>query len=354
MTVLFTPGPVDVSPEVLAAQAIPMVPQDSKEFKELYRSTAERLQPLFFTRQPVYQIVQTAAGMQEIAIRNLVQNRVLCCVNGPYAERWGKIAEANGKEVELLEFGLDEPIDAQSLSEKLRSKPFDAVTIVHNEAGSGVMNPVDELSEAIHLASPQTLVLVDASSSLGGVKIEMDNWRIDYLFTTSYQCLALPPGMAFAAVSPRALSKAETVSQRGWTTDLLFWERMRHEGEIPQTTSIPLVYALDVQLDRILLEGIEKRFARHAALANHLQTWGEAHELPPFAPTKIRSITVTALRSTRFYDFDALDAFIQSRGMRIAPGYGSLRSRTFRVAHMGDTMMEDLDVLLGSMEEFFK
>ncbi|MCJ7625098.1 MAG: alanine--glyoxylate aminotransferase family protein [Anaerolineaceae bacterium] len=354
MSVSFIPGTVDVAPEVLAAQARPVIPHHSKEFEELYHSVVERLQNLFNTKNPLFLIPGTATVVQEAGIRNFASARILACVNGAFSSRWSKIAEANGKRIDRLDVSHNEIIHPDLLADALDGRLYDAVTIVHNETASGIVNPVRELAAVVRDISPDTLVLVDAVSSLGGMEIKMDEWGIDYLITVSYNCLALPPGLAFAAVSERALDQAAKVSDRGWFTDFLLWEKSRLQDSTPVIPSVTQIYALDMQLNRILAEGVQNRFARHAEIATRVQTWAQENDMPPFAPADVRSPTVTALQNTRVFDFDDLNQFLIDRGMRIGRGYGTLREKTFRIAHMGEIMMKDAEILLSALDEFFK
>jgi aspartate aminotransferase-like enzyme len=174
------------------------------------------------------------------------------------------------------------------------------------------------------------------------------------LLTSSQKCLALPPGLALGAVSDRAMEKAKSVENRGWYFDLLRMEKHRVKDSSPATPAMSLIYALDFQLDRIFAEGLDNRFARHSAMAKRVQEWAEAHDLPIYAPTGYRSQTVTTIRNDRKISVSDLNAFLKQREMRIAGGYGPIKESTFRIAHMGETQMHDIEDLLGAMEEFLK
>lgn len=352
MSPMFVPGPVDVAPVVLSAQAKPMMPHRSKDFEEIFRRTAEKAQKLFYTQYRVFQGTSSGSGMQEAGIRNFVQEQVLSCVNGAFADRWYKCAIANGKQADKIEVPWGEAITPEMLADALKKKSYEAITIVHNETSTGVENPVKELAKVAHEISPDTLILVDAVSSLGGTKIEMDAWGIDFLLTSSQKCLALPPGLSLAAASDRAMKKAETVTNRGWYFDLVLMEKHRLKDSTPMTPVMPLIFALDVQLDRILEEGLDNRFARHAAMAKRTQSWASAHGMDPLASEGYRSKTVSTIKNTKGLDIAALNKFLQTKGMRIANGYGDLKDKTFRIAHMGEITMSDVDTLLGLMEEF--
>ena len=354
MTHMFVPGPVDVAPEVLAAQTRPMLPHRSKDFEAIFRASEEKAKKLFYTQYRVFQAASSGSGMQEAGIRNFVQQDVLCCVNGAFSQRWFDVAIANGKTADKLEVEFGEAHTPELLRDALKKKHYEAVTIVHNETSTGVENPLAELCQVLHEVSPDTLILVDAVSSLGGVKIDMGALGLDFLLTSSQKCLALPPGLALASASDRALAKAEKVSNRGWYFDLLLMEKHRLKDSTPMTPAIALIFALDVQLDRILAEGLDARFARHAAMSKKVQDWAIAHGMEPLAKPEYRSKTVVTVKNSLGWDISALNKFLQTRGMRIANGYGKIKDVTYRVATMGETTLADVDALLVGMEDFMK
>lgn len=354
MSHMFTPGPVDVAPEVLEAQAKPMIPHRTAEFNEFFRGTEDKLKKVFLTDTRVFQPPATGSGMQEAGIRNLVQKDVLSCVNGAFSQRWYNVAVNNGKQADRLDVTWGEHIPPGMLADALRKKFYEAVTIVHNETSTGVENPLKELAAVVHEVSPDTLILVDAVSSLGGVKVETDAWGIDFILTSSQKCMALPPGMSFVAVSDRCLEKAETVDHRGWYFDILRLEKHRIKNSTPMTPSMSLIWALDVQLDRMLAEGLENRYARHAAMAERVQAWAVEHGMETLASEGYRSKTVSNIKNLRGVDIAALNEFLLSKGMRIANGYGDLKNKTFRIAHMGETQMHHIDELLEAFETFLE
>jgi len=352
MARMFVPGPVDVADEVLQAQTRPMLPHRSKEFEAIFRGASEKAQALFYTQYRVFIISGSGTGLQEAAIRNFVGRDVLSCVNGAFAERWHEVAVSNGKQADKLAVDWDKPVTPELVADALKKKTYEAVTIVHNETSTGLQNPVREVAEAVRAASPDTLIFVDAVSSLGGARLEMDAWGLDMVFTSSQKAIALPPGLALGAVSDRAMQKAESVENRGWYFDLLRMEKHRLKDSTPATPAMSLVFALDFQLDRILAEGLEARFARHAAMARRVQIWAEEHDLAIYAPEGYRSQTVTTIRNERGWDLADLNAFLKQREMRIANGYGALKNITFRIAHMGEIQMSDVDTLLTALEEY--
>lgn len=352
MAPMFVPGPVDVAPEIMAAQSRPMLPHRAKEFEAIFHRAADKSRALFGTQARVHLHASSGSGLHEGAVRNFVHQKILTCVNGAFAKRWYDVAVSNGKQATLLEVDWQSPILPEQVAEALRGQNYEAVTIVHNETSTGLMNPVAEIAAAVRAASPDTLILVDAVSSLGGAEMQMDAWGLDFVLTSSQKCLALPPGLALAAISDRALEKAKTVENRGWYFDFVRLETHRLKDTTPATPAIGLVYALDVQMDRIAAEGLANRLLRHRQMAETSQAWAAAHGFGLYAPQGYRSHTVTTLENTPGVDIPALKAFLLERGMRIAGGYGPIKDTTFRIGHMGELTVADVQTLLAAFEEF--
>ncbi len=354
MTRMFVPGPVDVDPEVLQAMTKPMLPHRSKEYEEIHRRAAEKAQKVFYTQFRVFLGTHSGSGMQEAGIRNFANKDILCCTSGAFSERWYQCAVANGKQADRLDAEWGKAIRPDRLQDALKKKHYESITIVHNETSTGVENPVKELCKVLHEVSPDTIIMVDAVSSLGGVKIEMDAWGIDFLLTSSQKCFALPPGLSMAGVSDRALKKAESVENRGWYFDLLLLEKHRLKDSTPMTPVLPLIYALDFQLDRMFAEGLDARFQRHAAMSQKVYDWSIAHGLKPYPEDDCRSKTVVTVNNDKKWVIGDLNKFLLQKGMRIANGYGAIKDVTFRVATMGETSLQDVDNLLSALEEFMQ
>ncbi|MFZ6027720.1 MAG: pyridoxal-phosphate-dependent aminotransferase family protein [Chloroflexota bacterium] len=353
MSPMFVPGPVDVAPDVLQQQAKPMLPHRSKDFEAIFRGAAEKARQLFYTEHRVFLMTNSGSGAHEASVRNLAKERVLCCVNGAFSKRFYDVAVANGKQADKVEVPMGQAILPAMVEEALKKQAYELITVVHNETSTGVMNPVKEIAEVVHRVSPDTLVAVDAVSSFAGVKVEMDAWGLDVLFTSSQKALALPPGLALCAVNERAMERAKTVPFRGWYFDFLLLEKHRLKDSTPMTPVMPLIFALDYQLDRILAEGLEARYARHSAMAKLCQDWAAAKGWPLLAPEGYRSQTLTVVTNPETFDCVEFNKMIASRGMRMANGYGDLKGKTFRIAHMGEIMPVDVETLLAALDEYW-
>ncbi len=352
---LFIPGPTEVAPAVLQAQTRPMVGHRSREFADLFYSIPPRLKQVLLTDQHVYITASSGTGLQEMAVRNAVRpgRKALNMVAGAFGDRWQKVSVANGKESVRVEIPWGQPIRPQDVDDHLAAGGFDAITIVHNETSTGVMSDVGAVARLVREKYPDVLILVDAVSSASGVRIPFDDWGLDMMLTSSQKAFALPPGLAFAAVSDRMLARAAEVPHRGWYFDLLLLEKYLVAGKTtPATPAISLLNALDVQLDRILAEGLENRWARHQRSMALTHAWAQKNGFELFPAPGYESRTVTCIRNTRGVDVPAMIAFAQERGMIIGNGYGKLKNETFRIAHMGELGPADMQALFAVLNEF--
>lgn len=349
---LFLPGPTEARPEVLEAQAARLIGHRSPEIHALLDSIQPRLRRLFQTDHRVYVSTSSATGLFEAAARNGIAGRALCCVNGAFSGRWAEVVAANGKPHDRLEVEWGEPITPELVDEALAEKAYDAVTVVHNETSTAVTSPVGEIAEAVRARAPDATIMVDTVSSLGGISVPVDEWDLDVCLTGGQKCLALPPGLAFAAVSDRALEKARAVPHRGWYFDWHVFERYLQRSETPTTPAITLLYALDVQLDRILDEGLEARFQRHTDMARHVREWA-LERFGILARDGYRSDTVTAVENTRGVDVTAMNAYLaEHHDMVVSNGYGKIKDVTFRIGHMGDHTVDEMRALTAAIDAF--
>jgi len=351
MANLFIPGPTDVHPEVLQAQSRPMIGHRSKACADLIARTQPKLRTLFGTEQRVFLSTSSGTGLQEASVRNCVSEKLLVCVCGAFGERWFEVAQQNGIPAEKVTATWGQANTPEQVETIMKKKVFDAIAIVHNETSTGVENPIQAIASVARALNPEIIVLVDSVSAAGGVEIRVDDWGLDVVFTSSQKCLALPPGMAFAAVSDRALHKAESVHHRGWYFDFLLYEKFLKRNLTPTTPAISLLFALDAQLDRIFDEGLENRFMRHRDLAARTQAWAK-EKFDLYADAGVRSKTVTAVKNTTGLRIAELNQYLATHNMVIANSYGNIKDITFRIGHMGELDLQSLETLIDLIEKF--
>ena len=348
---LFTPGPVEVSPQTLAAFSRPMIGHRGEDFKNLYRAIHPRLQELFGTMQPVFLSTSSAWGVMEASIRNLVRQRVLCCMCGAFSDKWLDVAQRCGKEAEPLQVEWGKHIDHKAVDRQLATGKFDTVTLIHNETSTGVLNPLPEIC-CILAKYPDVVLIVDTVSSFSAVPIPMDALRIDIMLTGSQKALALPPGFSLFAVSEKAFARAENVPNRGYYFDFLEFKKQQGEWMTPSTPSIGHIFALQSKLDEIFAEGLTSRYERHARTNALVHDWVRRAGFDFFAEEGLRSKTLTCVKNNRSIDVLKLARDLRERHhIVIDPGYGKLKGQTFRLSNMGDETEETVFHLLACLDE---
>jgi len=347
---LFTPGPTHVRDEILEAQAAPIIHHRAPEYAALHKSVTEKLQKLLYTEQRVYLFTSSSTGVMEGSIRQATNKKILNTICGAFSQRWHTICEANGVPTGTVEVEWGQAITPDIVDEALSSGDYDALTVVFNETSTGLLNPVDEIAELVHEKYPDVLILVDAVSGMAGAKLEFDAWGLDVALAGTQKCFALPAGLTVCAVSDRARERALDVPNKGY---YFAYEQMDKKYEKHQTRATPctsLIEALDVQLEDIMVMGLEKRWARHKEMAAYVQDWAREH-FGLFSDERYLSPTVTNVKNTRGISVADLNDQLALRGAQISNGYGPLKEKCFRIAHMGDLTLTDLKWLTDQIED---
>jgi aspartate aminotransferase-like enzyme len=286
----------------------------------------------------------------EAAVLSTVSDSVLNLTCGSFSERWHAISRAVGKQADRLSVPWGEAIDPDLLRQALRRKRYEAVTVVHSETSTGVLNPLAEIARVVREES-DALLLVDTVSSLGGAPVEADAWGIDVVLAGTQKALALPPGLTLFTLSARAAERAGRLPHRGFYTDLLRYRDKHREGGPITTPAVPICFALERQLERIAAEGVEERWRRHQRLAAATAAAAERLGLTYAPAAGARSRTVACLRPPAGLPAPELVARLGRRGFTVAGGYGKWKQETFRVGHMGEVRESDLDALFAAIEE---
>ena len=347
---LFIPGPTHVREEILQAQAAPMIGHRAKEYSDLQMEVTPKLQQLLYTQQRVYLFAASSTGVMEGSIRQASLKRMLVTVCGAFSKRWYEIVQDNGVPCDKLEVAPGQATTLELIDQSLARGDYDAITLTMNETATGIMNPVKEIAAMIHAKYPQVLILVDAVSCMAGVKIEFDAWGLDVCFAGTQKCFALPPGLTVCAVSDRARQRALQVPNAGHYFAYRMMDKHYEKWQTPATPAISLIQALNVQMDSMLAEGLENRWARHAQMARFTQDWARKH-FRLYGDERFLSKTVTNVENTRNIVVGDLNKELGKRGAMISNGYGDLKEKCFRIAHMGDLTMEDMRWLIVQLNE---
>jgi aspartate aminotransferase-like enzyme len=351
---LRVPGPTPLPPEVLAAQAQPMVNHRGPEFAAIVKRVTLRLQYFFQTTAPVMTFAASGTGGQEAAIVNLFSpgDHVVSIIIGNFGNRLAKIATVYGLNVTRIEFPWGEAADPELVATRLKEiPPFKGVLITHNETSTGVTNNIEALAAVVRRQNPDALIAIDAVSSLGSIPLEMDAWDLDVVFTGSQKGWMTPPGIMMIAASPRALAANKTAKLPRFYFDWGMTLKQLESWQQPSTPAVSLFYALDVALEMMLAEGREAIFARHAQAGAYVRERAQAMGLKLFADPTHASNTVTALWTPEGINTKALLKTLREQdGVVLADGQDHMKGKIFRIGHLGYFTQDDLVKTMDALE----
>jgi aspartate aminotransferase-like enzyme len=346
---LMTPGPTPVPPAVLAAMSEPVVHHRSPDFQVVFERCLGRLREVYRTSGDVLMFTASGTAAMESAVANLLApgEPATVVAAGYFGERWEAIARAYGADVDVLSYEWGETPSADDLAARLAERPAKAVLLTHSETSTGVVADVRSLAAAAKDAG--ALVVVDAVSSLGAVRLETDEWGLDVVCSGSQKALMTPPGLAFVSVSDDAYA-ARSGSPRFY----LDWERTgvaQERLDSAYTPAVSIVAGLDVALSLLLGEGLEGAFERHVRLGRACRAGAKAMGLELFSPDDDSSAVVTAIRAPDGIDSgDVVLALRDRHGITIANGQGDLKGQIFRIGHIGWFDVFDITTALAAVE----
>jgi len=344
--ILRIPGPTPIPPRVQQAMSRPMIGHRSGPFSALFARTADRLKPLFGTRQEVYILAGSGTSALEMSVVNTLGpgDEAAVLVSGVFGERFAKICERYGIVVHRLEVPWGEAVTPDLLGPFLQDHPrVKAVFATYCETSTGVLNPIQELAQTVRQHG-EALFIVDAVSCLGAAPCEMDAWGIDILVTGSQKALMLPTGLAFLAASERAWRVIENRIPLAFYLDLKAYRKSLAEQTSPYTPAVSLIFGLEEACNMLEEEGLEQVIRRHAIMRDMTRAAMRALHLPLMAEDRFAAPTVTSIDPQGTIDSEALRKTLrQTHQVTIAGGQGHLKGKIFRIGHMG--YCDPLDVI---------
>lgn len=304
------------------------------------------LRALLRTAHPVIALPGTHALAREVALRTVVEQRVLTLVMGREGAALAKASQLLGHEVVQLMVHPGTVPEPEHLKRFLGGPNVDTVVLVCAELTHGTQLLLEGLA-AIVRSQPDLVLIVDATGALGAMPIEMDAWGIDVLLTRSEGPLGLPAGFTLAAMSPRAVTRAQSISGRGAQLDLLAHRSATERGTFLTPMPAPLVLALRQQLEHIHAEGIESRWKRHAMLRATVEQWVMVRsDLQPWAPPERRAAAATCLRLPPGSSLQRVVAGLADEEWPIAPDPMQVPDDMLVLGHMGEVTEPELLQLL--------
>jgi alanine-glyoxylate transaminase/serine-glyoxylate transaminase/serine-pyruvate transaminase len=355
---LMGPGPSCVPDAVYSALSKKTLGHLDPHFVRIMDETKVKLQQVLKTKNSLtIPMSGTGSAGMESCFVNLIEegDPVLILINGVFGMRMQDVASRLGAEVDSLEFEWGTPVDIDKVKDKISQKQYKIVAVVHAETSTGVCNPVEDLGELFK--STETIYLVDAVTSLGGINVAVDEWGVDALYSGTQKCLSCPPGLSPLTFSDKAVSALKNRKSKvpNWYLDLSmiinYWEgstRTYHH-----TAPINMIYGLYEALHLILEEGLNEVFKRH--MDNHRLLVTGLGEIgfkmlvdKPYRLPMLNSILVP----------DGLDEarvrqeLLTNYKIEIGAGLGPLAGKIFRIGLMGHTARpENVQRLLEALKE---
>ncbi len=339
------PGPTNVPDRILRAIGRATIDHRGPEFQTFARGVLHDVRRVFRTERPVVIYPASGSGAWEAALVNTLSpgDRVLMAETGQFATLWRDIAVRLGLEPVFLPGDWRHGVDPNEIASTLAGDAehtIKAVCVVHNETSTGVASRIPAIRRAIDGAGHPALFMVDAISSLASINYCHDEWQVDVTIAGSQKGLMLPPGLAFHAVSAKALHAHDTA-----TLPRSFWDwgpmlAANEKGFFPYTPATNLLYGLREALDMLDQEGLDNVFARHArhaeATRHAVRAWGL--ELLCANPDEY-SASITAVMMPAGHEDQAnrlLQVILETYDMALGIGLAKLAGKVFRIGHLGD------------------
>ena len=352
---LRTPGPTPIPDDIVEAMGNPMINHRGPEFDELITKVTAQLKQVFMTSNDLFILTASGTGALEASLVNALSpgDKVVAATAGSFGDRFIDMAEAFGADVTRLDFEWGEPVDPEAIRQALRDDPeVKAVMVTHNETSTGVTHPLEEIARIVKQDFDK-LLLVDAVSSLGCIPLPVDAWDCDMVGTASQKGFMIPPGLAFISVSDRAWEAQKTATMPRFYFDLEEAKKTLERGQTPFTPNVAAMYGLSLGLDKILDESLEGVFGRHASIGQ--LTRDRVRELGLellVSDERYASNTVTAVKMPEGVDGRALMGRLRTeKNVVLAGGQGKLSSSIFRIGHLGHVSEDDIEEVIGALEE---
>ena len=347
---LQVPGPTNIPDRILRAMDAPTIDHRGPKFAALSKNVLERIKLIFKSTDPVVIYPSAGTGAMEASLVNTLNegDKIIMFETGEFARQWYQAAERFKINVDYISGDWRTGADPKIVKEKLladKKNEIKAVLVTHNETSTGIKSRVEEIRKAIDEANHPALFMVDTISSLGSYNYEHQKWKVDVTVAGSQKGLMLPPGMSFNAISNKAL---EAYKNSKMPKSYFDWGQMlenNKSGFYPYTPATNLLYGLNESINMLLEEGLDNVFARHKRLADATRLAVEAWGLEILAKNPIeRSDSITAIMVPDGHDSDNLRKIIYDNyNMSLGTGLNKVKSKVFRIGHLGD--LNDLSLM---------
>jgi len=345
------PGPTNLPDRVVQAMAGGLVNHRGEDMPPLLDELKRGLQRLFGTTAgEIILAPGSGAGAMESSIVNTLDagDRMLSFANGFFGWLYADLGRRLAAEVEEVAIPWGEAVPGDLVHERLqadRDHAVRAVTVVHNETSTGVTSDLAAVRAAIDAAHHPALLVVDTISGLGSMDFRFDEWGVDVAVCGSQKGLMLPPGLAIACVSERAIARCREVARPRSAFDWRAVLEMAEVGFLPTTPPTSILLGLRESLRMLDEEGLPEVYARHARLAAAVRAAVAAWDLATVCVDPARaSSSVTAVKLPEGVDAEEVLRLAKRHlELELASAIGPFHGRALRIGHLGS--LNELEVL---------
>jgi aspartate aminotransferase-like enzyme len=344
---LMTPGPTPVPEQIALTMAAPIIHHRIKEYIQLHEQVRENLKKIFQTKNDIVIFASSGTGAMEASVSNILSDndKALVVEAGKFGERFSQLVNSFGAQAVVLKKDYGEFVSPDEIEAYVKKYNPKAIYMQACETSTGVYHPIDEIGKILKEKYPEIVFVVDGITAVGCIDIKTDEWGIDILLTGSQKAFMLPPGLAIASISEKAKKIASQNKNKRYYFDIL-GELNAQAGHF--TPPVTLVLGLNAAVNMMLEEGLENVFKRHQFLAKATQEAIKSMGLELFA--KRPSISLTAVKSPQSIDSKQIIDIMNSFGVSISNGQGSMKGKIFRIAHLGYFYPPDIILTIGTLE----
>lgn len=355
---LLIPGPTPVVDSIYDALTQETRGHTDPRFVAIYRNAIEKTREMLKTDGEVFVIAGSGTVAMEMALVNTVAagEKVLVISHGYFGDRFIKLGEAFGIEVDVLQSEWGKQVTPDDVEEKLTNGKFKAVTITHADTSTGVASNLDVLVPIIKKHG--ALVIVDGVCATAAMEEDMSkkygdsNDMIDVVLTASQKAIGVPPGLAIVAFNKTALVAREQIKRvPAYYCDIYNWiPIMNDPGKYFATPPVNLIYAYDEGMRLVLDEGMEKRYERHTAFGKAIRAALAIYGMKPLAEENVAASTLSCILYPEGMDDAVFRTALAKKGLIVAGSLAHLAGKAFRIGHMGNTteeMLEKAILLIG-------
>lgn len=354
--IILSPGPTQCKQELLDVLGQPLMYHRCSDFHQVYDDCRKKLKKIIgLNLGELILLTSSGTGAMEASVSNFCNqgDHVLVISIGHFGNRFIDICNNFKLNVSSLKYELGNTYDFEQVKTFIENNnDLKAVFITHHETSSGVLNQLQPVGELVSKL-PGCLFVVDSISGLLAHPMEMSNWKIDCVLAGSQKGFLIPPGLAIAALSGKAIERLDHVNNCHYYFEFSRYLNMMDISETPFTPNIPLIIALDKACDYLIDQvGIEQYCNHHKDLRVYLESKLEERGLDVnFIDKNNKGNVLVAIKVKEGWNAKDIHDKLDDYGFIVATGFGELKPKMLRIGVIGYISKNTIDEFLKSFDK---